>query len=119
MLWIISPFILGGLPDMSHLPASATSALPVPFTGCMRQLSINGIRLLLNTNTIIASRNVADCDGTPCGGDACENGGTCWLDTNLNPRCSCPEPYTGSKCEVVKICREDMCHNSGKCINSR
>lgn len=111
--------ILGGLPDMSKLPYSASSNLPTPFSGCIRQLKINTDHIRLTSEHIISGRNVADCDGTPCGGDACENGGTCWLDSNLNPICTCPEPFVGERCEIIPTCKEKVCQNRGKCIGTR
>lgn len=47
--------------------------------------------MALNENSISSGRNIADCDGTPCGADVCANGGTCWLNTTLKPHCMCPQ----------------------------
>lgn len=108
---------LGGLPDMSSLPFEAMSTLPIPYTGCLRKLSINNARIPLNASTIRNARNIGDCDGTPCGGEYCYNGGTCWLDTYLNPHCTCTEPYYGDQCEQLPVCNDGMCKNNGKCVD--
>lgn len=109
----------GGLPDLSVLAEIAVPYLPVAFTGCLRLLSINSRRIALKEGNIKSARNIADCDGTPCGGDFCENGGSCWLDPTLNPSCLCPEPYFGDKCEKIPECGGLMCKNGGRCLNSR
>lgn len=110
---------LGGLPDLSTLAEIPVPSLPVPFTGCLRLLFINSRRVALNEENIKAARNIADCDGTPCGGDFCENGGSCWLDPSLNPLCLCPEPYYGDRCEKIPDCGGLICKNGGRCLNSR
>lgn len=112
-------FYLGGLPDLSVLTEIAIPTLPVAFTGCLRLLTIDSHRIALNERNIRSARNIADCDGTPCGGDFCENGGSCWLDSNLNPLCLCQDPYFGERCEKVPECGGLMCKNGGRCLNSR
>nr|CAD7259717.1 unnamed protein product [Timema shepardi] len=126
-----APLQLGGLEDLSRLPASAVSGLPVYFSGCLRQLAINWRRVPLNTGHILRARNVADCDGTACGGDVCDNGGSCWLDKELRPRCVClqttvtvrmlegatvPQMYTGARCETQISCAQTSCLNDGRCV---
>ncbi|XP_060517827.1 protein eyes shut [Cylas formicarius] len=109
---------LGGLPDMSELPLSATSSYPVPYTGCLRNLAINEQKFPLIAENIQHAQNVKDCDGTPCGGEVCQNGGTCWLDSFLKPRCACVEPYSGEKCEIIPECSNATCQNQGRCQNA-
>lgn len=101
---------------MSSVPFEAISILPIPFTGCLRKLTVNNIRIPLNESSIKISRNIGDCDGTPCGGEFCYNGGTCWLDSNLIPHCTCIDPYYGDQCEILPPCDDFMCKNRGRCI---
>lgn len=101
------------------MPNSAISSLPVSYTGCIRHFSIDSVHIALTSDNILSSRNVIDCDGTPCGGDFCENGGTCWLDSFMIPHCSCVKPYYGNKCENIPTCNEKHCLNRGTCINSQ
>ncbi|XP_050308986.1 protein eyes shut [Anthonomus grandis grandis] len=108
---------LGGLPDLSKLPITASSSLPKPYTGCLRYLTLNEHKVSFTTGDVLSSRNIIDCDGTPCGGEACQNGGTCWLDSLLNPHCLCLEPYYGEHCEFTPKCTEANCKN-GICHNS-
>ncbi|KAK5647120.1 hypothetical protein RI129_005584 [Pyrocoelia pectoralis] len=110
---------LGGVADMSDLPFTATSSLPVPFAGCIRQFMINSHHIPLTSTFIKEGRNIADCDGTPCGSDACENGGSCWMDSNLNPHCACPDPYIGEKCELTPSCEDRSCRNRGRCVGTK
>lgn len=76
---------------MADVPYEVVSGLPTSFSGCVRQFFINYKHIVLNENSIVHGRNIADCDGTPCGADVCSNGGTCWLNTTLKPHCMCPE----------------------------
>ncbi|KAJ8920609.1 hypothetical protein NQ315_004748 [Exocentrus adspersus] len=110
---------IGGFPDMSDFPLVGSGSLPMHFTGCVRYLSIDNKFIPLNSENIRAARNVIDCDGTPCGGESCLNGGTCWLDSFKEPHCSCVSPYYGDKCENVPECNEKMCKNQGKCYNAK
>ncbi|XP_059616648.1 protein eyes shut, partial [Phlebotomus argentipes] len=106
---------LGGLPDSSHLPYNSISGFPVPFRGCIRQLSVSGTRIVLNETNILESRNIQDCDGTACGGDSCDLGGHCWLDDKLQPHCKCPENAKGDRCQIPESCHMISCKNRGKC----
>ncbi|XP_052864625.1 protein eyes shut [Anopheles cruzii] len=115
---LTSELYLGGLPDLSELPMDAISGYPVPFRGCIRNVNLNGSRVTLNASSIVAARNINDCDGTPCGGDICAHGGLCWLDEHSQPRCKCPEYSKGENCEVLESCEIVSCHNNGECLPS-
>ncbi|KAG5871346.1 hypothetical protein JTB14_008043 [Gonioctena quinquepunctata] len=65
---------IGGLPDISELPVCVASSFPDHFRGCIRRLSIDDVAIPLTSPTIRGSRNIEDCDGTPCGGETCLNG---------------------------------------------
>lgn len=128
---------VGGLPDLSRLPFNAVSGFPGAFRGCVRQMMVNGVRVVLNETSILGkttysllfiieqqlrcvffsteSQNINDCDGTPCGGDSCESNGQCWLDDIQRPHCKCPENVHGERCEFKESCRRVMCKNGGKC----
>uniref|UniRef100_A0A182JZL7 Protein eyes shut n=1 Tax=Anopheles christyi TaxID=43041 RepID=A0A182JZL7_9DIPT len=109
---------LGGLSDLSNLPYDAISGYPVSFRGCIRNVNLNGTRITLNESTIVASRNINDCDGTPCGGDICARGGLCYLDEHSQPRCRCPEYSKGVNCEIQESCEIVLCRNSGQCLKN-
>lgn len=112
----IDLFNIGGVPDLSLLPNDAVSSAPVPFTGCVRNLYLNKVQIPLTPDTILEARNIEDCDGTPCGGEVCKNGGTCWLDSNLTPRCACTPQFIGDRCELREACSKYGCENNGQCI---
>lgn len=44
---------VGGLPDLSRLPFNAVSGFPGAFRGCVRQMMVNGIRMVLNETNIL------------------------------------------------------------------
>ncbi|XP_059180749.1 hyaluronan-binding protein 2-like [Centropristis striata] len=51
------------------------------------------------------------CDPNPC-----LNGGNCNYAANGNFTCSCPEPYSGKKCQTVKdVCKNVKCGH-GSCV---
>ncbi|KAJ8974428.1 hypothetical protein NQ317_019280 [Molorchus minor] len=110
---------IGGFPDMSEFPNMAAAALPMYYIGCIRHLFIDDKHIPLTSENIKTARNTINCNGTPCGGETCLNGGTCWLDSFLKPHCSCVPSYYGDKCEIVTDCDEKMCKNQGKCYNKR
>ncbi|XP_016662821.1 protein eyes shut [Acyrthosiphon pisum] len=107
----------GGLPDLSRMPPGSTAGLPVPFAGCIRRLSIDYETITLNYSSITAGRNIADCDGTPCGGDLCHHGGSCWLDMDMKPHCHCLQEFTGDSCNKKAPCTEFKCQNKGHCVS--
>lgn len=109
---------IGGLSDLAKLPHNALSGYPVPFRGCFRQLTVSGVRIMLNETTIIESKNIQDCDGTACGGDSCDAGGHCWLDEKMKPHCKCPETAKGDRCELPVSCLVVKCKNDGVCLKN-
>lgn len=110
---------LGGLPDLSQLPFLASPVLPVPFKGCLRHIAIDKSLVMLTHQNIKESRNLVECDGTPCDGEACLNGGTCWLDSFMKAHCSCVPPFYGDKCENLPKCSNDTCQNRGQCLSNK
>lgn len=44
---------VGGLPDLSKLPYNAITGFPVPYRGCIRKLSVNGVSVALNETNVI------------------------------------------------------------------
>ncbi|KAL3282924.1 hypothetical protein HHI36_006082 [Cryptolaemus montrouzieri] len=119
MMSVKEDIFLGGYPDMSKLPLDALYGLPIPYTGCVRLLEIDSNFIPLDYQNIQNGQNIIDCDGTPCGGDVCRNGGTCWLDSFQKSHCNCPSPFYGSNCENIYNCTNNMCNNMGKCNNDK
>lgn len=48
-----SVIYVGGLPDLSRLPFNAVSGFPGAFRGCVRQMVVNGVRVVLNGTNIL------------------------------------------------------------------
>lgn len=92
---------LGGAPDLSKLPLGVSGSVLKPFQGCMRKFGSQWRRIQLTTSNILHGRNVEDCDGTFCGGDMCNNGGTCHLNNNNETFCICPK--VGTVCSNVLL----------------
>ncbi|KAK9879790.1 hypothetical protein WA026_006852 [Henosepilachna vigintioctopunctata] len=110
---------IGGLPDMSKLPLDALLNNPTSFIGCVRLIEVDSNFIPLNLQNIEAGRNIVDCDGTPCGGDVCRNGGTCWLDSFRQSHCNCLPPFFGTHCDNVYSCSNNTCTNKGKCNDNK
>ncbi|KAG8008694.1 Hyaluronan-binding protein 2, partial [Nibea albiflora] len=53
------------------------------------------------------------CDPNPC-----LNGGLCDTTADGGFVCSCPEPYTGKKCQTATSCRPNPCQNGGSCMKT-
>ncbi len=61
---------------------------------------------------------IGDSDGTACGGEVCQNEGTCSLDDSAvhGFSCDCKMPYGGDQCEVHSDCAGPHgCQNGGEC----
>ncbi|XP_060070203.1 cadherin-related tumor suppressor-like [Ylistrum balloti] len=54
-----------------------------------------------------------------CGGNYCQNGGTCVNDNFGNPVCACVPGWTGAYCDTdVLECTSKPCQNGGNCVES-
>ncbi|XP_069129376.1 protocadherin Fat 4-like [Argopecten irradians] len=54
-----------------------------------------------------------------CGGDYCQNSGTCVKDNLGNPVCACTPGWTGTYCASdIAECDSKPCQNGGQCIES-
>ncbi|CAH1645076.1 unnamed protein product [Spodoptera littoralis] len=103
--------LLGGAKDLSTLPFDAMSGAPAPYTGCIKNFHVNNILLPLEQQNIQEGRNLADCDGTACGDEAC-GGGVCILEQG-RARCSCGASSnyigTGPRCRRHVSCQPSTC----------
>ncbi|PZC83323.1 hypothetical protein B5X24_HaOG208087 [Helicoverpa armigera] len=116
--------LLGGAKDLSSLPFDAMSGAPAPYTGCIKNLHVNNILLPLEQQNIQEGRNLADCDGTACGSEAC-GGGVCVLEQG-RARCACGAASnyvgTGPRCRRHAACSPASCVwprgrcRAGRCV---
>ncbi|RVE53301.1 hypothetical protein evm_002134 [Chilo suppressalis] len=103
--------LLGGAKDLSSLPFDVMSGPPESFSGCIRNLHVNNILLPLEHQNIKEGQNVADCDGTVCGGESCP-GGTCVIE-NGRARCICGGGVAGARCRRHAGCTRATCASPG------
>ncbi|XP_045606692.2 protein eyes shut homolog [Procambarus clarkii] len=120
LLDVHSELFLGGAPDLAVVPpAVAPPDSRVAFRGCVRQVVINGVEqdLRVPGGGVVRGAGITDCDGTACGSQVCLNGGTCTPvgDTFV---CTCPQEYTGARCQLARACLDHLCVNGGRCVPS-
>lgn len=108
-----SALYIGGL---SEVEAPPSLPLQNSFTGCIRDLQINGVPKSIIEDSYFAF-DIADCPEPECSYVQCANGGTCVNTDNANRfLCSCPVGYDGVYCEIpVDLCDDDTCFNGGSC----
>uniref|UniRef100_A0A3B3RHW2 Laminin G domain-containing protein n=1 Tax=Paramormyrops kingsleyae TaxID=1676925 RepID=A0A3B3RHW2_9TELE len=99
ILDVASEMFVGGVPTSDNLPADAVEGEPIGFTGCIRELVVNGHQLDLSETGALDGANVGDCDGTACGFHVCRNGGHCTAVSSEAAVCTCPPLWTGMRCE--------------------
>ena len=107
----VSALYIGGLFELEEPPL-----LPLQnsFTGCIRDLQINGMPQSITKDSYFGF-DITDCP--ECSYVQCANGGTCMNADNANGfLCSCPIGYGGDYCKIsVDLCDEDTCFNGGSC----
>nr|XP_023700514.1 protein eyes shut homolog [Paramormyrops kingsleyae] len=100
ILDVASEMFVGGVPTSDNLPADAVEGEPIGFTGCIRELVVNGHQLDLSETGALDGANVGDCDGTACGFHVCRNGGHCTAVSSEAAVCTCPPLWTGPTCSL-------------------
>ncbi|XP_053776217.1 basement membrane-specific heparan sulfate proteoglycan core protein isoform X1 [Desmodus rotundus] len=102
---------LGGVePSVQLSPATNTST---PFRGCVGEVSVNGKRLDL-TYSFLGSRGIGQCyDSSPCEGQPCQNGATCFPAGEYEFQCLCRDGFKGDLCEH----EENPCQLREPCLH--
>ncbi|XP_048863679.1 protein eyes shut homolog [Brienomyrus brachyistius] len=116
MLDVASEMFVGGVPTSNNLPADAVEGELTGFTGCIRELMVNGRRLDLSETGALDGANVGDCDGTACGFHVCRNGGHCAAVSPATAICTCPPLWTGPTCSLSVFCLNNLCQHSSTCV---
>ncbi|XP_060801993.1 protein eyes shut [Amyelois transitella] len=112
---------LGGAKDLSTLPFNAMSGAVASYAGCIRNFHVNNVLLTLEPHNILEGANLEDCDGTPCGAEAC--GGACAVEGG-RARCACTGSGVagGGRCRREAACPSTRCTapagfcRKGKCV---
>ncbi|XP_036888870.1 basement membrane-specific heparan sulfate proteoglycan core protein isoform X6 [Sturnira hondurensis] len=102
---------LGGVePSVQLSPATNMST---PFHGCIGEVSVNGKRLDL-TYSFLGSRGIGQCyDSSPCEGQPCQNGATCFPAGEYEFQCLCRDGFKGDLCEH----EENPCQLREPCLH--
>lgn len=90
---------LGGVDSLDQLTQRAWQATSADFVGCMRQITINGQNL--DIQSAIRSKDVTEgCDRQPtiCDSTTCGDRGTC-VDEWWDSWCHCQNGATGETCD--------------------
>ncbi|XP_034292564.1 protein eyes shut homolog [Pantherophis guttatus] len=108
-------FYVGGLPFLNLVNPRAIKNEPTGFTGCIREIFVNGKELKLNEKGAKGGSNIGDCDGTPCGYRVCKNNGKCKV-VESDFSCLCPKQWIGKTCERSIYCSHSKCLHGSVCI---
>ncbi|CAI5769642.1 protein eyes shut homolog [Podarcis lilfordi] len=108
-------FYVGGVSSLNLVNPMAIKNEPISFTGCIREVLVNGRELKLTEKGAKGGANVGDCDGTPCGYTVCKNNGECKIEPS-GFYCLCPKHWMGKTCEQSAYCSHSKCLHGGICI---
>ncbi|KAG8124144.1 hypothetical protein E2320_019551, partial [Naja naja] len=108
-------FYVGGPPSLNLVNPRAIKNVPTGFTGCIREVFVNGKELKLTEKGAKSGSNIGDCDGTPCGYRVCKNNGKCKV-IESDYSCLCPKQWMGKTCEQSIYCSHSKCLHGSVCI---
>lgn len=115
---ITTNIFIGGVSSLNAVSPSATEKDPVGFTGCIREVIVNGHDLDLTETGALDGANVGDWDGTACGYKVCLNGGYCRPVGVSSFVCICPALWTGPRCEHSVYCINNSCQHGSLCVHN-
>ncbi|MFT7805709.1 protein eyes shut homolog [Arapaima gigas] len=107
---------VGGTPNLNAISNSAVEDEPTGFTGCIREVIVNGGELQLTEKGASGGANIEDCDGTSCGYKVCKNGGQCSPVGAEAFTCVCLPLWTGPSCDQSVYCVNNLCMHGSTCI---
>lgn len=113
---VSTDIFVGGVSDLSAVSASAVENEPSGFTGCIREVVVNGHDLDLSEKGATGGANIGDWDGTGCGYKVCQNGGFCRPVGATSFTCACLSNWTGPRCEQSVFCVDNQCRHGSLCV---
>lgn len=115
---VATDVFVGGVSTLSSVSTDAKEGEPVGFTGCIRELILNGHEFELTERGAVSGANVGDWDGTACGYKVCQNGGQCRATGSDSFTCTCPPSWTGPVCNQSVSCVNNICTHGSICAPS-
>ncbi|XP_053732042.1 protein eyes shut homolog [Synchiropus splendidus] len=112
---VASEIFIGGVSSLSIVTSEAIEGEVVGFTGCIRELILNGHEFELTETGATGGANVGDWDGTACGHKVCKNRGSCRPRGTDSFTCFCPPSWTGPVCEQSVGCSNNSCKHGSIC----
>nr|XP_055025772.1 protein eyes shut homolog [Misgurnus anguillicaudatus] len=109
---------IGGVSSLNAVSTYAIEKEPVGFTGCIREVIVNGHDLDLTEAGALDGANVGDWDRTACGYKVCLNGGFCRPVGLESFVCICPSAWTGPRCQHSIYCVNNSCQHASLCIHN-
>lgn len=109
---------IGGVSFLNAVSPNAIEKDPVGFTGCIREVIVNGHDLDLTETGALDGANVGDWDGTACGYKVCLNGGYCRPVGLASFTCICPSSWTGPRCQRSIYCSNNSCQHGSLCVHN-
>ncbi|XP_062376385.1 protein eyes shut homolog [Sardina pilchardus] len=113
---VATDIFIGGVSSLSAVATNAVENEPTTFTGCIREVVVNGVDLDLTEKGATNGANVGDWDGTACGYKVCQNSGLCRAVGLASFTCSCPPIWTGPRCDESVYCVGNLCRHGSLCV---
>ncbi|XP_036403134.1 protein eyes shut homolog [Megalops cyprinoides] len=107
---------VGGVSTLDTVSSCAVEKDPAGFTGCIRQVVLNGHELELTEGGASGGTNVGDWDGTACGYNVCQHNGSCNPVGSDGFSCVCPSVWTGPTCNQSVYCVKNLCQHGSLCV---
>ncbi|KAJ8406863.1 hypothetical protein AAFF_G00291390 [Aldrovandia affinis] len=113
---VATDIFVGGVSVLSAVSSCAVEDGPAGFSGCIREVVLNGRQLELSEAGASGGANVGDCDGTTCGHKVCQHSAPCSPLGHNGFTCTCPPLWTGPTCNQSVLCANSSCQHGSLCV---